>query len=96
MKTIYTVVIASILLISCGEKKGQTIEEIIATNDISKIKEKKVEIEAVQQGYSDQLKMLNEKIDALDTNKKVPLITTFKAKEEVFNALLRIARKCRN
>ena len=90
MKTIYTVVIASILLISCGEKKGQTIEEIIATNDISKIKEKKVEIEAVQQGYSDQLKMLNEKIDALDTNKKVPLITTFKAKEEVFTHYLEL------
>ena len=35
-----------------------------------KSKEKKVEIEAVQQGYSEQLKMLNEKIDALDTNKK--------------------------
>lgn len=90
MKTIYTVVIASILLISCGEKKGQTIEEIIATNDISKIKEKKLEIEAVQQGYSDQLKMLNEKIDALDTNKKVPLITTFKAKEEVFTHYLEL------
>ena len=90
MKKIYTVVIASILLISCGEKKGQTIEEIIATNDISKIKEKKVEIEAVQQGYSDQLKMLNEKIDALDTNKKVPLITTFKAKEEVFTHYLEL------
>lgn len=90
MKTIYTVLIASILLISCGEKKGQTIEEIIATNDISKIKAKKVEIEAVQQGYSDQLKMLNEKIDALDTNKKVPLITTFKAKEEVFTHYLEL------
>lgn len=90
MKTIYTVLIASILLISCGEKKGQTIEEIIATNDISIIKAKKVEIEAVQQGYSDQLKMLNEKIDALDTNKKVPLITTFKAKEEVFTHYLEL------
>ena len=90
MKTIYTVVIATILFISCGEKKGQTIEEIIATNDISKIKAKKVEIESVQQGYSDQLKKLNEKIDALDTNKKVPLITTFKAKEEVFTHYLEL------
>ena len=90
MKTIYTVLIATILLISCGEKKGQSIEEVIATNDLSIIKAKKVEIEAVQQGYSDQLKKLNEKIDALDTNKKVPLITTFKAKEEVFTHYLEL------
>ncbi|WP_347173406.1 efflux RND transporter periplasmic adaptor subunit [Polaribacter uvawellassae] len=84
MKTIYTVLIATVLFISCGEKKEPTIDEIIATNDISKIKAKKAELETVQQGFSEQLIKLNNKIDALDTNKRVPLITTFKAKEEVF------------
>ena len=38
MKTIYTLVFASLLFISCGEKKVETIEEVIATNDIVKIK----------------------------------------------------------
>ena len=90
MKTIYTVLIATVLFISCGEKKEPTIDEIIATNDISKIKAKKAAIEKVQQGFSDQLKKLNEKIDALDTNKKVPLITTFKAKEEIFTHYLEL------
>jgi len=90
MKTIYTVLIATVLFISCGEKKEQTIEEIIATNDISKIKAKKVEIETVQQGFSDQLNKLNEKLDALDTSKKIPLITTFKAKEVVFTHYLEL------
>jgi len=90
MKTIYTIVIATVLFISCGEKKESTIDEIIATNDVSEIKAKKVEIERVQQGFSEKLKKLNEKIDALDTNKKVPLITTFKAKEEVFTHFLEL------
>ncbi|MFT5761287.1 MAG: membrane fusion protein (multidrug efflux system) [Polaribacter sp.] len=90
MKTIYTLLIAAVLFISCGEKKEPTIDEIIATNDVSKIKAKKVEIETVQQGFSNQLEMLNEKIDALDANKKVPLITTFKAKEEVFTHYLEL------
>jgi membrane fusion protein, multidrug efflux system len=43
MKTIYTFVFAALLFISCGEKKTQTIEEIIATQDITIIKAKKTE-----------------------------------------------------
>ena len=90
MKTIYTLVFASILFISCGEKKVETVEGVIATNDIVKIKAKKAEIEKKQQAFDDQLKMLNTKLDALDTNKKVPLITTFTAKEEVFTHYLEL------
>jgi membrane fusion protein (multidrug efflux system) len=90
MKTIYTLVFASLLFISCGEKKVETIEEVIATNDIVKIKAKKAEIETKQQGFNDQLKMLNTKLDALDTNKKIPLITTFKVKEVVFTHFLEL------
>ncbi len=90
MKTIYTLIIAAVLFISCGEKKAQSIEEVIATNDIVKIKAKKAEIETKQQGFDDQLKILNTKLDALDTNKKVPLITTFTAKEEVFTHYLEL------
>ena len=90
MKTIYTLVFASLLFISCGEKKVETVEGVIATNDIVKIKAKKVEIETKQQAFDNQLKMLNTKLDALDTNKKVPLITTFKAKEVVFTHFLEL------
>ena len=90
MKTIYTLVFASLLFISCGGKKVETVEGVIATNDIVKIKAKKAEIETEQQGLDAQLKMLNTKLDALDTNKKVPLITTFKVKEVVFTHFLEL------
>lgn len=90
MKTIYTLVVASILFISCSQNKVATIEEVIATSDIVKIKAKKAEVETKQQALDAQLKMLNTKLDALDTNKKVPLITTFLAKEEVFTHFLEL------
>ena len=91
MKTIYTLVIASVLFISCGgDKKIQSVDDIIATNDIAKIKVKKAEIEKKQQAFADQLKKLNTTLDALDTNKKVPLITTFKVTEEVFTHFLEL------
>lgn len=90
MKTIYTFVFASLLFISCGEKQAASINDIIATDDISQIKSKKAEIEAKQEALAGELKLLNGKLDALDTNKKVPLITTFIAKEEVFTHFLEL------
>lgn len=90
MKTIYTVLIVATLFVSCGEKQVTSTVDIIATNDITKIKAKKAEVETKQQGFTAELKLLNDKLDALDTNKKLPLITTFKAKEEVFTHFLEL------
>ena len=90
MRKIYTLLALSILCVSCGDSKGASLEEIIATNDIVKIKSKKVELEAKEQVLLDQLKMLNDRLDALDTNKKVPLITTFMAEEVVFTHFLEL------
>ncbi len=55
MKTIYTLVVASILFISCSQNKVATIEEVIATSDIVKIKAKKAEVETKQQALDAQL-----------------------------------------
>ncbi len=90
MKTIYTLLFAAVLLVSCGEKQAASINDIIATDDISQIKAKKAEIEAKQQALDEELKLLNSKLDALDTNKKVPLITTFVVKEQVFTHFLEL------
>ncbi len=90
MRKIYTLLALSLLCVSCGDKKAASLEEIIATNDIVKIKSKKVELEVKEQVLLDQLKMLNDKLAALDTNKKVPLITTFMAEEVVFTHFLEL------
>ena len=90
MRKIYTLLALSMIYVSCGDKKVVSVEEIIATNDIVKIKSKKAEIEAKEQALIDQLKMLNAKLDDLDTNKRVPLITTFKVEEEVFTHFLEL------
>ena len=66
MKNIYTLIIATVLLISCEEKKEASVVGVIATNDIAKIKAKKAELEARQQGLTDQLSQLSAKLDALD------------------------------
>ena len=71
-------------LISCGNSKKETVEDIIATNNLEQIRKKKSELDAEQQKLASDLKQLEKKIKELDPQEKIALITTFKAKEDVF------------
>jgi RND family efflux transporter MFP subunit len=84
MKNIYLVLITAILLASCAEKKAVSLGTILASNDVKQIKAEKAAIDKKQQALSIDLKKINDKLDALDEDKNVPLITTFILKEEVF------------
>lgn len=90
MKNLYVTVLITLLLISCGNNKKLSVNEILATNDIAQIKSKKTEISTKQQALSAELKKLNDKIDALDVNKNMPLITTYLVKEEVFTHFIEL------
>ena len=91
MKHLYITLFSALLLFSCGsEDKSQTIEQALASNDLATIQAKRHEIAAKQQEFALQLKQLDDVIATLDTSKKVPLITTFDAKEEVFEHYLEL------
>ncbi len=92
MKQSYSLLILtiSLFLAACGGDKKQTVEEIIATSNPEKIKEKRTILVEEQQVLHDQIKSLDEALSQYDTVKKVPLITTFIAKNEVFNHFLEI------
>jgi RND family efflux transporter MFP subunit len=84
MNNILTILIIAFLLSSCGNKK-QSVEEILASNNLEQIRTKKSELDTEQQALALQLKQLETKIKELDPQQKIPLITTFVAKEGVFN-----------
>lgn len=90
MKNIFSTLILTLLLVSCGGEKKQTIEEVITTDNLESIRLKRSEVVAQQQVIAEQLKQLDAKIAVLDTTKKVPLITTFKAEQSVFNHYLEL------
>lgn len=85
MKTIYTLLFVTILLSSCGSKSKKSVEDIIATNDLELIRKKKSELDVTAREVAAQLKQLEKTIKVLNPQAKVPLITTFKAKEGAFN-----------
>ncbi|MCK4561331.1 MAG: efflux RND transporter periplasmic adaptor subunit [Flavobacteriaceae bacterium] len=90
MKTIYTLLFLTIILASCSEDKKKSVESIIESNDLVKIRNKKSEIVSEQKIIVSQLKQLDEAIAKLDIIKKVPLVTTFKVNDTVFTHYLEL------
>ncbi|PQJ79878.1 efflux RND transporter periplasmic adaptor subunit [Polaribacter porphyrae] len=90
MRNIYILLLGTLILSSCGDKKQQSLDAVIATQDLSQIRAKKDELNAKQTEISNQIKKLNDEIAKLDTNKKVPQVSTFSVKEENFNHYLEL------
>ena len=90
MKTIYTLLFAALLITSCGDKKEQTLEDVIATKDLKQIREKKSELDTKVQEISEDIKKLNEAIEELDTLKRVPLVTSLVLEKQVFEHYLEL------
>lgn len=84
MKKIYLIIVTAFFISSCAEKKEKSIEDVIATKDLKQLRAKKATLDAEQLALSDKIKLLSDEISKLDTNKKVPLITTFKVEEKPF------------
>jgi len=84
MKYIISITLIALLIVSCGEKE-QSVEDVLATNDLKEIRNKKAVLDAEQQVLTSQLKQLEAKIKELDPQEKIPLITTFEVKESIFN-----------
>lgn len=90
MKKIFAILLLTTIFVSCGEKKKESIEEIVNSNNLEKIKEKYAEIKTQEQVLSQKLKTLDSAKKVLEGTKSLQLITTYAVKEEVFNHFLEI------
>ena len=90
MKNIYLLVFAAIVLNACSNKKELSLEEILATNNVDQITLKKIKIDSDLQELTANLNKLNRKLNSLNKDKNTPLITTFKAHEEVFTHFIEL------
>jgi RND family efflux transporter MFP subunit len=91
MKHIITLLIATLILTSCGgEKKKNSVESVLESNNLESIRKKRADLVNEQQILHEKIKQLDEAITKIDTVKHVPLITTFTAKQVVFKHTLEI------
>ena len=80
----------SLLLASCGESKKNSVEAVLESNDVETIQNKRDELTNLQHEIEDKLKALDNKLDELNPEKNVPLVTTIKAKTEKFEHYLEL------
>ena len=90
MKKLYSILLLSILLASCGEQKKNSVEKVLESNNLETIRKKRGELVNEQDAINEKIKLLDEKIATLDTVQHVPLITTITAKTEEFKHILEL------
>ena len=85
MKKILSLLFISLLVVSCGNSEESSIEEIIKTDDLGAIKDKKIELSKQQSELTAKIDQLDAAINRLDPNKNLPLILTAIVNDTVFN-----------
>lgn len=90
MKNIIILILLVVAMVSCGKKQDASFEDALKSSDIAVLKQKKHTIEAEEQKLANQIKQLNERIEELEPNKNIPLITTAVVKNSVFNHYLEL------
>ncbi len=90
MKKFAVILIGSLFIMACGNKKTKSVAEIISEGDLMALKAKRGEIVTAQKLMSEDLNALDMAIAKLDVQKRLPLVTAIPLKEEVFNHYLEL------
>jgi len=90
MKKIYSLLVITAVLISCGDKETVSIEDLVTKGTLEELTAKKKEITTNLEAINADLEAINTAISEKDTAKKLPLITTITAKPAIFKHYLEI------
>ena len=90
MKKLLVTLILGTIIASCGGDKQKSIDSLVEKGTLTELRAKKDEIAGKQRVLIAQLDQLDGAIAKLDTIKKIPLITTFSAKDSVFRHYLEL------
>ena len=88
-QTIYSLT-TLVLLASCGGGGNNTVESVIASQDLEAIRAKQTEVSQQQKALEQELRTLDSAIAQLDDSAKLPLVTTLKAQPQKFNHYLEL------
>ncbi|UOY08582.1 efflux RND transporter periplasmic adaptor subunit [Muricauda sp. SCSIO 64092] len=89
MKKIVLLILTALVIISCGGGSSSSVEDVLGA-DVKTIRAKRTEVETQLKALEGQIALLDSALAAKDDNAKLPLVTTFKAKEEKFNHYLEL------
>lgn len=74
MKKLLIISVISLTALSCGGDKSKSVDDVIATKNLSEIRAKKSELSSRQSELAAEIDKLNEAINKLDTIKQLTLV----------------------
>ncbi|MDC7994757.1 efflux RND transporter periplasmic adaptor subunit [Altibacter sp. HG106] len=84
MKNFFLILGTGMLLIACGGEDKNSMETVLASNDVATLQAKKDALVTQQQEIQQQVKQLDAKLMELNPERNIPLITTFVASDTLF------------
>jgi membrane fusion protein (multidrug efflux system) len=90
MKKLILILLTIFTVVSCGNTDKQSVESVIESNNPESIVKMRSDLVTQQQDIHAKLVLLDAKLDELNPEKKIPLITTFTATQEVFQHFLEL------
>lgn len=89
MKKLIYLMTATLILSACGDTE-QSVSDLIAQGDLEAIRAKKSEISEKQRALETELKKLDSAIGTMDSNEKLPLVTTVAVEAGQFDHYLEL------
>ncbi len=90
MKKLIILFSIALVLASCGNGEEQSVATLLETNDAEAITSKREELVAQQQEINAELKKLDAKLSELNPDKNKPLVTSFIAKDTLFEHFIEL------
>ena len=90
MKQLLILTLISLLFASCDSNQEKSIDDLISEGNLENIRAEKAALDIKQQELSEKLNQLEVAIGDLDTIKKLPLVTTFKVNDTLFDHYLEL------
>lgn len=87
MKTSHTIIFSiAVMLMSCGDKKSNdNFDTVLNSDDTAVLNSKKIALIEEQKALNDKINAINSKLESLNGNEKLPLVSIITTKEENFN-----------
>jgi RND family efflux transporter MFP subunit len=90
MKNTISIFSIFLLLLSCGSDNNVSIDTLIANGDLNELRSKKTVITEQLKKLNEQVKTLDSVITALDTETKLPLVSTYEVSTQNFQHFLEL------
>lgn len=85
MKQLIYTTLLIVLIVSCGEKQQKgSIEQMIAKGNVQGLKQKQATLQEEYNRVTAQLAQIREGLARFDKNKQLPIVTTFRVKDTIF------------